>query len=393
MTQTNVQAEYWLALVRAPGVGPVSFLRLLEHFESPKEVFEAGRSRWRELNLKAELIAYLLNPDWYAVEQDMQWLAKPGNLMLTLSHPDYPPRLREIHDPPPVLFVHGDYTLLSSLQLAMVGTRSPSERGKKVAWEFAEYLSSRGFTITSGMAFGIDAACHDGALKGSGKTIAVAGTGLDRVYPAQHRDLAYKISEKGALVSEFLPGTIAKPANFPRRNRVISGLCVGTLVVEAPLHSGALYTAYQALEQGREVFAIPDSIHNPLVKGCHKLLKEGAKLVETAADIVEELLIHLPTLTLPPVSEQTPPPARPKLEPPARQLPESSPALLPGTKPVELEPEYADLLMHLGKEPTSIDNLVDLSGLTVEIVSSRLLLLELRGLVTTHPGGLYTRLG
>jgi len=360
--------EYWLALARAPGIGPVSFLRLLERFGNPREVFAAGRSQW--YGLKSELISYLQSPDWEAVEKDLQWLETSGCQLLTLTHAAYPQRLRDIHDPPPVLFVRGDCSLLSSLQLAMVGTRRPSRHGEETAREFAQYLSKAGFTITSGLALGIDAACHRGALAGSGKTIAVAGTGLDRVYPAQHRELAHQIAQQGALVSEFFPGTLAKPTNFPRRNRVISGLSLGTLVVEAPLHSGSLYTAHQALEQGREIFAIPGHIHNPLIKGCHQLIKEGAKLVENAADIVEELLAHLPSLTVQPV---------PHKSAPANLLPDD-----------ELEPEYVQLLDFLAT-PTSIDNLVELSGLTAEAISSRLLILELRGLVAVQTGGLYVR--
>jgi len=393
LTHQPVRPEYWLALSRAPGVGPVNFARFLKHFGNVEAVFTAGVGEWKKVDLKAELISYLLNPDWYAVEQDLKWLAKPGNHLLTLTDNSYPPLLREIHDPPPLLFVHGDYTLLSSLQLAMVGTRNPSREGEETAREFAEYLSNQGFTITSGLAIGIDAACHWGALSGSGKTIAVAGTGLDRVYPARHRDLAHKIVETGgALVSEFLPGTVAKPTNFPRRNRIISGLSLGTLVVEAPLRSGSLYTAHQAVEQGREVFAIPGSIHNPLAKGCHRLIKDGAKLVENAADIVEELLIHLPSLTLQnpglPLPEMRPRPESTTVQLPAEEL--LLPLLPANSEP--LEPEYVNLLNYLIPQPTSIDNLVELSGLTVEVVSSMLLISELRGLVKLQPGGLYTRL-
>ncbi len=390
MTPQTTQAEYWLALARAPGVGPMTFIRLLKYFDNPRNVFDAGPLQWQAQGLKSDLIDYLLHPDWGAVEKDMQWLEQPENHLLTLTHPDYPPRLRDIHDPPPLLFVHGDVTLLSSLQLAVVGTRNSSERGKRLAWEFSDYLSSKGFTITSGLALGIDAACHEGALHGSGKTIAVAGTGLDRVYPAQHRDLAHRIGKTGALVSEFLLGTVAKPTNFPRRNRIISGLSVGTLVVEAPLHSGALYTAYQALEQGREIFAIPDSIQNPLAKGCHKLIKDGAKLVETAVDIIEELLNHFPTLSLQTLStslSNSEPLVRPSSTPPTTPPVVS----LPGLDDVESEADYINLLKHLAIAPTSIDNLVELSGLTAEAVSSMLLILELRGIVTSLAGGRYAR--
>lgn len=375
------EEEYWLALAHAPGIGPVNFIRLLKRFGTPRKVFEAGKAEWQFFGLKGELLNFLQNPDWYVVEKDLQWLDSSGCQLLTLHHPDYPERLRNIHDPPPILFVLGERTLLSSLQLGMVGTRSPSHQGEEVAREFAHYLSCAGFTITSGLALGIDAASHRGALTGSGKTIAVTGTGLDRVYPAQHRELAHQIAERGALVSEFFPGTLAKPTHFPRRNRIISGLSLGILVVEAPLHSGALYTAHQALEQGREVFAIPGHIHNPLVKGCHKLIKDGAKLVENAADIIEELLTHLPTLTVQPMSGEST----------YSQRTSSSPSQLPELMDDELEPEYVQLLSLLGTKPTSIDNLVELSGLTAEVISSMLLILELRGLVAAQTGGLYIR--
>ncbi len=310
MNSKKTEEEYWLALLRAPGVGPVKFARLIERFGSPRGVFEAEWSEWQAFSVKKkELLDYLQNPDWHAIEKDMQWLAQPDNYLLTLDHPDYPPLLREIDDPPPLLFVHGDYTLLSSHQLAMVGTRHPTQEGEQTAREFAEHLTSQGFTITSGMAYGIDGASHWGALAGTGKTIAVAGTGLDRVYPAEHRDLAHKIAQTGALISELPLGTQVRRRHFPIRSRVVSGLSLGTLVVEAPEESGALYTARHAIKQGRELFAIPGSIHNPLVKGCHLLIKkEGAKLVEKATDILEELRIHRP-LTAAQAKKDTPSPS------------------------------------------------------------------------------------
>jgi len=374
--QITCEQAYWLALARAPGVGPITFARLLQHFGDPQAVLAAHVHQWQQLGLKGELVHYLQQPDWHAVERDLAWLAQPKNHLLTWQHPQYPPRLRDIHDPPPVLFVHGDCALLGSAQLAMVGTRNPSRDGERTAFEFAQYLSETQLTITSGLALGIDAASHRGALQSKGYTIAIAGTGLDRVYPAQHRQLAHQIAETGALVSEFPPGTPPRASHFPRRNRIISGLSLGTLVVEAPLHSGALYTAQQALEQGREVFAVPGSIHNPLVKGCHKLIKEGAKLVETAADIIEDLWIQVPATTqlLKEYAQE------------ARLTPTHTQETL------ELEDEYAQLLKHLCGQPTSVDHLVELSGLTAEAVSSMLLILELRGLVTAQAGGLYARL-
>jgi len=283
--------EYWLALARAPYALPINLLHLLNHFGNPRHIFEAEPWTWHALRLKSELIRYLKNPNWYAVENDMRWLAQSGNYLLTLYHPNYPPLLREIYDPPPVLFVQGDYLLLQTLQLAILGTRHASREGITTARKFAKYLSHQGFTITSGMALGIEAASHWGALAGTGKTIAVAAWGLDRIYPPQH--LAHKILETGALVSEFPPDTAAKPKHFPLRSRIVSGLSLGTLIIDVPIRSAALHTVRFAMEQGREVFAVPGSIHNPLVKGCHQLIKQGAKLVENAEDILKELQIYM----------------------------------------------------------------------------------------------------
>jgi DNA processing protein len=361
--------KYWLALLRAPFVGAVTYARLLKHFGSPQAVFQAGLSEWKMLKLKPDTIKYLQQPDWVSVERDENWLAHPNNHLITFHHIDYPQRLKEIHDPPPVLFVRGDTLLLSSLQLAVVGSRNPSRIGEEIAAEFSEYLVTAGLTVTSGLAMGIDTACHQGALKGEGKTIAVCGTGLGRVYPAQNRELAHRIASTGALVSEFPPDTPAKAINFPRRNRIISGMSVGTLVVEAMLNSGALLTAQHAVEQGRDVFAIPGSIHNPLARGCHALIKQGAKLVETAADILEELCLYLPTTE-------------------SRIQPSET---IKTTTP-DLDEDYKNVLTYMQSSPVSVDTLVELSGLTAAAISSMLLILELRGLVATQSGGLYVRI-
>ena len=285
----NKYEEYWLAFAHAPC--PVN--HLLSYFGNPRDVFEAGYQEWRTLGIKGNLLNYLQNPNWAAVEKDMQWLAQSGNHLLTLYHPHYPRLLREIYDPPLLLFVQGDCTILSNQQIAIVGTRNGSYEGIKNAKLFSEALSYKGFTITTGMSYGIEGASLWGALTGTGKIIAVSAQGLDKVYPTQYNDLVDKIIEKGALVSEFPPGTPVRRKNFLSRSRIVSGLSLGTLVIEAPKRSTALYTVRFALEQGREVFAIPDSIHNPLVKGCHQLIKEGAKLVETIDDILEELQIYL----------------------------------------------------------------------------------------------------
>jgi DNA processing protein len=416
--------EYWLALLRAPGVGPITFIRLIEHFGSPQSVFEAGREQWKALHNKQALLNYLQNPNWEGVEKDIQWLTQPNNHLLTLDHPDYPPLLRQIDDPPPVLFVHGDYTLLSTPQLAIVGTRHPSSEGKELANDFAKYLSNQGFTITSGMALGIDGASHWGALGGSGQTIAVAGTGLDRVYPAKHRDLAHKIAQTGALISELPIGTPVNRHHFPIRSRLVSGLSLGTLIIEAPERSGALYAAQQAAKQGREVFAIPGSIHNPLVKGSHQLIKQGAKLVETADDILEELS-HYHSLIAQNKNKIKPSTQLTRVDFPEKSIIEKTKTShnentlefdstqrteqeivtsktfeKQEEKPVfqqkqanDLDEDYTRLLDYLKAGPTSIDKLVEESGMTAAAISSMLLILELRGLVAVQGGGLYARIG
>lgn len=311
--------------------------------------------------------AALASPDEAAIEADVAWIDDSGVRLIDCLSPDYPPLLGEISDAPPVLFVLGDPAVLASPQLAMVGSRSPTAPGRATAREFATYFARAGLTITSGLALGIDAASHEGALLAGGHTIAVCGTGLDRVYPREHEALAARIRERGALVSEFPPRTPPLRSNFPRRNRIISGLSLGVLVVEAARDSGSLSTARHAGEQGREVFAIPGSIHNPLSRGCHKLIREGAKLVEDAADVLSELKFSLETQ---PLARREPAPAEP---PP-------------------LDKDYEMLLDALGFEPTSIDVLVERTGLPGESIASMLLILELQGRVAPHPGGRYCRM-
>ncbi|HFD81242.1 MAG TPA: DNA-protecting protein DprA, partial [Gammaproteobacteria bacterium] len=300
--------------------------------------------------------------------------SQPGNRILTLADADYPPLLKATPDPPALLFLHGDADYLLQPQLAIVGSRNPSRDGAALAHEFAAHLARHGLTITSGLALGVDAAAHQGALDGGGATVAVAGTGLDRVYPARHRELAHRIAASGVLVSEYPPGTAPVAGNFPRRNRIISGLSMGTLVVEAALRSGSLITARAALEQGREVFAIPGSIHNPLARGCHALIREGAKLVETGEDVLEELA---PLLRL----SRTDDPGEASLEPAGE----------PADKPRRLSREYRQLLDCMGYGPISVDQLVERSGLTPDQVCSMLLLLELEDYVVSGSGGRYTR--
>ncbi len=381
MEQQNQEAEispsqheelkYWLALLHAPGIGSINFNRLLDQAGTPEHLFRPQASESSEWDLQGELKRYLRNPDWGAVDTDLFWAEQANNHLITIRHPLYPNRLREIHDPPPVLFITGDPEILSTPQLAMVGSRNPSASGKENAREFAYHLARSGITITSGMAIGIDGICHSSALEAGGLTIAVAGTGLDRVYPASQHQLAHDIAKQGALVSEFPPGTEVRPGNFPRRNRIISGLSLGTLVVEAAQKSGSLITARLASEQGREVFAIPGSIHNPLARGCHSLIRQGAKLVETAGDILEELA--------------------PQIR--ARQYTRATVSTTPVATGQNLDPEYVRLLECMGFDPVQVDQLIGRSGLTAEEVSSMLILLELEGHVSSAPGGIYCRTG
>ena len=312
----------------------------------------------------------LFDPDWEKVQLDIEWFAQADRHIITLHDPRYPVLLKAITDPPAILFVHGDPDLLSQWQIALVGSRNPTASGRDTAFDFGRYLSQGGLAVTSGLALGIDAASHKGALAAKGNTVAVLGTGLDRVYPAKHRDIAHEIATTGALVTEFSLGTIPKAENFPRRNRIISGLSLGVLVVEAALRSGSLITARMALEQGREVFAIPGSIHNPLSRGCHHLIKQGAKLVESGQDILEELG------------------ALAAVEPPTQiQNKVASDAAL-----VELDADYQVLLNNLGYDPIEIDVLIEKCSLTAETVSSMLLLLELQGQVESLTGGRYVRI-
>ncbi len=370
----NEELRYWLALLHAPGVGSVTFNRLLLKAGGPEHLFNVPVSRLDDWGIKDTLKGYMRNPDWDAVEIDLHWAEQPDNYLLHIQNPLYPAQLREIPDPPPILFVTGDPEVLSTPQLAMVGSRNPSASGKETAREFAYHLARAGITITSGLAIGIDGICHSGALEAEGLTIAVTGTGLDRVYPASQHQLAHRIAKQGgALVSEFPPGTEARPGNFPRRNRIISGLSLGTLVVEAAQKSGSLITARLASEQGREVFAIPGSIHNPLARGCHQLIRQGAKLVETAGDILEELAPHIGAFS-PAISK-------------------GDEQQTPSNTEQTLDPEYQHLLTCMGFDPVQIDLLIQRSGLTAEAVSSMLILLELEGHVSSAPGGIYCRTG
>lgn len=365
------EEAYWLALARGPAALSRHLPELLERFGSPRVLFEAGAAAWR--GYPEAVRSYLAAPDWAAVERDLAWPDRPGHHLLAFADPRYPPLLREIPGPPPVLFVRGDPAHLSRPQIAIVGSRNPTLSGRDTGREFARHFAGVGLVVTSGLALGVDAAAHQGALAvAGGCTVAVTGSGLDRIYPASHRDLAEAIAEGGALVSEFAPGTPPLAANFPRRNRILTGLSLGTLVVEAAVRSGSLISARLAVEQGREVFAIPGSIHNPLSRGCHRLIREGAKLVETAEDVLEELA------PLAGVSVEA-----------ARQFRSGNSS--GGGATEALDELQLRVLEAVGYEPTAVDLVVVRTGLTPDAVCSMLLVLELHGLVASTPGGHYSR--
>ncbi len=373
MTTTKERFDFrelraWLGLWRTPGFGPAAFSRLLEALPGLADAVELPAAELERLGVDPKVAAGLADIDWSAVDADLRWLEADNHHLIRWGDPLYPPLLAEIGAAPPLLFVVGDPGHLSLPQLAMVGSRNPSAGGRDTAYDFAAHLAAAGLAITSGLALGIDTAVHRGALDGGGVTIAVTATGPDRIYPARNRDLAHAIAEHGALVTEFPTGTGVRADQFPRRNRIISGLSLGTLVVEASLRSGSLITARYALEQGREILAIPGSIHNPLSKGCHRLIRQGAKLVETAEDVLEEL---------PPVEHMNTAPA----------VDDSTP------QDEALDEEYQQVLAALGHDPVPVDLIVQRTGLTPGAVSSMLLVLELKGLVAAASGGRYARIG
>lgn len=369
-----------LALNRVPGVGPVTYSNLLETFNSAGAVFNANRQQLSCVpGITPDIVdALIMGMDATDVAEDIKWLQEDhSHHAIYLTQAQYPALLAQIHRPPPVLFLKGDASLLQTIQLAIVGSRNPTPGGIENARAFARNLAATGLTITSGLAAGIDGAAHQGALDvipGSndmnrgGRTIAVAATGLDRIYPSRHHDLAHRIAEHGLLVSEFPVGTGPLQANFPRRNRLISGLSVGTLVVEAARRSGSLITARYAMEQGREVFAIPGSIHSPQSRGCHWLIRQGAKLVETAEDIAEEILPILPVL---------------------QQQKGSKIDAVEAFS--ELPMAEQELLDAIGFDPVSLDKLLARTGVEINQLSASLSELELQGLIDALPGGLFSR--
>lgn len=363
------ELDAWLRLVLAPDVGRGQARKLLAAFGSPEAVHGASKAALTEV-VGAAAAGAMKVP---RADQDQQlaatvaWLeGGAGRHVVPLDDPRYPPSLLQTPDPPLLLFVQGDPAFLSAPAVAVVGSRNPSAQGLDNAREFAAAFGRAGLLVVSGLALGIDGAAHEGALSAGAPTLAVVGTGLDRVYPAQHHDLAHRIAARGALVSEFVPGTPPLATNFPQRNRIIAGLALGTLVVEAALRSGSLITARLAAEYGREVFAVPGSIRAAQARGCHALIRDGAKLVELPADVLEELR---PRGTAGPASPTASAPA-----PPATPI--------------------ADVVLEaLGHDPASVDSLLARTGLGTPELLARLLELELEGRVARLPGGLYQRRG
>lgn len=384
----------WLIAIRAPCLGGGKLVRLVHALGGIEGVFSSADAVLRKAGLADDTIQYLRNPDAQLLDLDEAWLAGPSRHLVVWGDEDYPALLAGISAPPAALFVAGDPTTLWQPQVAIVGSRNPTRGGLDNARDFAGEIARRGFVVTSGLASGIDSACHDAAMDAGAKTIAVTGTGLDRVYPASSRRRAGRIARNGALVSEFPPGTGAKREHFPSRNRIISGLSLGVLVIEAGLNSGSLITARLGSEQGRDVFALPGSIHNPMSKGCHRLIRDGARLVETVDEIVEGIAPMAGNLAQALQASLDLNEARlvdnrdadPKMA--SGQGVKRSP---PEPAPEHPDPEYQRLWDKLGFDPKPVDRLVEQSGLTAREVSAMLLMLELKGAVEAHPGGAFSR--
>ncbi len=366
--------EAWLILLRTPGLGAVGLRQLLARTGGAEAALEAARYGALEVASEAAAHDWLREPDRRAIEADLDWLTRPGHSLICCDEPSFPALLEASPAAPAALFVAGDAGALWQPQIAIVGSRSASQAGLANARSFARGLAAAGFTITSGLAEGVDGAAHAGALDAGALSIAVLGSGPDRIYPPKHRALAARIEAQGALISEFPPGTPPHPSHFPRRNRIIAGLALGTVVVEAGLRSGSLITARLAGDAGREVFALPGSIHNPLARGCHQLIRQGARLVETTGEIIAELA---------PLAQSLGASLRQRLA-----EPDATAAVAPAGRAAD--PDYARLYAALGHETLSLDQLAERSGLAVGTLSSMLLLLELEGEIVAV-GGAWAR--
>lgn len=392
MDFTTHPLAYWLALWRIPGIGAIRYAKLLEHFGTPEHLFAASPVAQKQCGLKNDQLALLAAPPslngsscavplWQGVKRDLQWLeASDQHHIIRCTDADFPRLLAELPGAPPLLFVRGNLHSLQIPQIAMVGSRHPSRQGFDNARSFAAHFAQQGLAVTSGLALGIDTGSHQGALEVDGCSIAVLAHGLDQVFPARNRPLADKLLERGALVSEFPIGVQPKPNLFPRRNRIISGMSMGVLVVEAAVKSGSLITAKEALQQNREVFAIPGSLHNPLSKGCHALIRQGATLVETGQHVMEQVA---PLLAM----------QRQQLQLCLDQMNDAESAGSLSVGSLEASTQYPagsaqrEILNVLDGDPMSIDEIVVRTGLNVADINAALLLLELDdAVVNTNPG-------
>ena len=397
-----LELKAWLAVLRLPRVGAVTFVKLLDQYDELKQLFSLSSARLKCAGLGSQAVSLVNitrledlaagethNVLLAGVSEDIRWACRENNHIVCYKDQDYPSLLKEIHDPPPVLFVAGDPALLNYRQLGIVGSRSPSQLGLMNTRCFSQYLVEQGMVVSSGLAAGIDGEAHQAALDAGGFTIAVAGHGLDQIYPRHHLRLAQSIRQAGAVISEFPIGTQLRPQLFPRRNRIISGLSEGVLVVEAALKSGSLITARMAMEQGREVFAIPGSIHNPLSRGCHQLIKQGAKLVESGEDIFHELQ-GFEALAQNAVAGRIRQPVDKK---PAEKVEHSPLAVSPPVKRVlslpdmKLSAEEEKVLQFIEIDPLPFDLIVERSGIEARVVASLLVMLELDGCVYQEAGG------
>ena len=380
------------ALLRLIAAGGAAAPRkaLLDHQRSPAAACKAGVAFWRACRLAEPVIAALLKPDEAVLDRAKAWLAEPHHHLIGWNDPDYPPLLRRSPNAPFALFVAGDPSLLWHPSIAVVGSRAATPAGRDNAATFSRAIAGAGFVVASGLAAGVDAAAHEAALATEGLTIAVLGTGCDVPYPRRHADLHARIAATGAVVSEHLPGTGARAEHFPSRNRVLAGLALGTVVIEAAERSGALITARQAAEAGREVFALPGSIHNPLARGCHRLIRDGAALVETAGEVIAALA---------PAAQELAGDLRRRLDDPTSRVgmgpagcqtaviaPSQDASGASGTQAMAHDPDYQKLWKALGHDPTDMDQLVERTGLTPAELSSMLLLMELDGRVAMQHG-------
>lgn len=362
------ELAYWFALLRAPAVVNRTLHKLLQKFKTPQQIFEADGQSLSASGLHKNTVEFLQHPPWDKVEKDLKWQQSPSCRLITYTHKLYPALLKEIYDPPIALYLCGNPEILTALQIGVVGSRRPTPDGRRNTRELAGQLARLGVTVTSGLAVGLDSEAHKAALAAGGQTVAVLGSGLNVIYPAKNRNLAQMIVENGAIISELPPDYGPKPVNFPRRNRIISGLSVGTLVVEAAAKSGSLITAQLAVEQGREVFAVPGPIHNPLSRGCHDLISQGAKLVRDVNDILEEIgpLAHISV--------------------------NSGQNRHGDVKKIKELDECSKLLLdNIGSQPVSIDFLVKETHVAANVVSAKLLNMELSGVIESMPGGKYKR--